>query len=569
MVKFHGCAATVKPECLNFLISPTGGLRAKKMSTEHARNNLPSPVVIARNESWSDVAILRFNKPRFRTGWNPYHKPESRVVKTGNVINFPQQPIQPPVLVYSEGSVPNDSNVIEFNQPRISPIAEPHEAKRIEVVRNLRINRKLGEGKWDMRSENARLVRDINRQVDSGASFEQAVEASVKTLEHNIRAFNFEIIRQEPVLPHLNTLGVEDGRIRMLGSNGEPVVDAVSSEERNGAVLDASVAIEDFLAGAPNNSYAVLMNPAGWNGYKDKNGTDAEPHLNAQVMVFWKDNSGGLKGLTIVVDLEQYQVRDTMVSLGVDRRLLGGKTEAEEIANIVANPALLSFPRSDITPFEHVLDKILAIRGSRPFSLKQRKGKPVIRSVEYVRENIRNFEDLLRASNEEERLIAEAPNFVIEHQNELGEENIQQRIIDLTEQTILFLTSRQIRSIKGDTTPVEIRYMQTEEYQLRKETAFSKEIEHLQNAAGCPVSASEASSILRGVSFSSRGTISIESDSMGSLSFPCPVCGFINKRPREGFVEVCQNSSCSDPTKLACHTKASKNKDNDELPKAA
>ncbi|GEM_PF-1277388 len=45
---------------------------------------------------------------------------------------------------------------------------------------------------------------------------------------------------------------------------------------------------------------------------------------------------------------------------------------------------------------------------------------------------------------------------------------------------------------------------------------------------------------------------SLEADSMGSLSFPCPSCGFINKRPREGYVESCQNPSCTDPAKVRC-----------------
>lgn len=43
-----------------------------------------------------------------------------------------------------------------------------------------------------------------------------------------------------------------------------------------------------------------------------------------------------------------------------------------------------------------------------------------------------------------------------------------------------------------------------------------------------------------------------ESDSMGSLSFPCPACGAINKRPREGYVERCQNPDCLSPEAVRC-----------------
>ncbi len=45
---------------------------------------------------------------------------------------------------------------------------------------------------------------------------------------------------------------------------------------------------------------------------------------------------------------------------------------------------------------------------------------------------------------------------------------------------------------------------------------------------------------------------SLEADSMGSLSFPCPACGTINKRPREGYVERCWNSGCPKPGAVAC-----------------
>jgi len=48
-----------------------------------------------------------------------------------------------------------------------------------------------------------------------------------------------------------------------------------------------------------------------------------------------------------------------------------------------------------------------------------------------------------------------------------------------------------------------------------------------------------------------------EADSMGKLKFNCPACGHENKRPYGGFVKVCQNRGCSDPTRLFCGPKES------------
>lgn len=45
---------------------------------------------------------------------------------------------------------------------------------------------------------------------------------------------------------------------------------------------------------------------------------------------------------------------------------------------------------------------------------------------------------------------------------------------------------------------------------------------------------------------------SLEVDSMGSLYFSCPACGVINKRPREGYVERCQNPACASPEAVRC-----------------
>ncbi len=44
----------------------------------------------------------------------------------------------------------------------------------------------------------------------------------------------------------------------------------------------------------------------------------------------------------------------------------------------------------------------------------------------------------------------------------------------------------------------------------------------------------------------------VESDSKGSLYFPCPACKTVNKRPREGYVESCQNPVCPNPKAVRC-----------------
>ncbi len=68
-------------------------------------------------------------------------------------------------------------------------------------------------------------------------------------------------------------------------------------------------------------------------------------------------------------------------------------------------------------------------------------------------------------------------------------------------------------------------------------------------AGSCPV---RFSSGIGQTAFQSFSSHSLEADSKGSLTFPCPACGFINKRPREGYVQSCQNPGCSSPEKVRC-----------------
>lgn len=72
-------------------------------------------------------------------------------------------------------------------------------------------------------------------------------------------------------------------------------------------------------------------------------------------------------------------------------------------------------------------------------------------------------------------------------------------------------------------------------------------------SASCPAAITNkrtgAFTVFAGSSASFITSSFAESDSMGSLYFPCPVCGVVNKRPREGFVENCQ--SCG-TDKVSC-----------------
>lgn len=415
------------------------------------------------------------------------------------------------------------------------PLSEP-----IELAPNLLYRLLPEDVGFDVRDEMIRLIADTNRALEEGRSLDQAVALSAETLEVNLRTHHGEIIMQRPVLPHLNKFGMKNGHLRMVGENGEPVIDAITTKERNGSVLEASMAIEDFLLNAENSSCAVLMNPSGVNGYQGKNGENLS-HLNAEVMIFNKDEKGDLKGLTIVVDLVEEQAREIMVRLGVSRDLLGGGSEMERLANIVRNPALLSFPGSDITPFEFILDKILSVRGTQAFELLQRDGKPEIRPIEEVRKDVREFKELFRLTQEEEDYVTQPKQLVLTQRERLGEAVVQQEIIAKIEETILLLTREQLKKTSSiDKTVIYQVIRGIEPRAIRKpfleSDNFDREIAFLKTRAGCPPGRSLSGTGLRGVSLGSvvavGGSINIRTSGgvLGSgksewYCVNCPVCG--------------------------------------------
>ncbi len=359
--------------------------------------------------------------------------------------------------------------------------------KPVELASGLVVNPRLREAKFDVLMEMNRFISDINIGLDGGRTLFDAVRGSTKTLEIHVRGYDREIVKSKVVLPHLNRFGEKNDEIRMLGSSGEPVVNSISERERKGAVLEGSIAVENNLLAAPNNSAVVLMSPSGWNDFVDAYGRDASPHQNSQTMIFWKDEVGALKGLTLHTDLDRRQAKEVMQSLGVSYEGPEEKGEKEEIVDIVRNPALLSLPHSLTNPFEYVLDKILAQRGQDAFRLTQQDGTVEVRPIEQVRADIKRFDSLLGGNLEEEMHIAELKNLILSNVEGVNQRDIQQEIIYRIEKTILELTrtylqnnaQRAVYESGGRSQLPDILY-------TRDPNNFDREIAFLKTRAGCP-----------------------------------------------------------------------------------
>lgn len=441
----------------------------------------------------------------------------------------------------------------------------------VEFAGNVQTSRELQKAGWDSEAEIKRFIGDINLGLINGLTLPQAVAFSTRILTDHIRFYDAEFIKQEPVLPHRSYFGFWQGEKRWLGNNGRPVMDSVDGRERMGAVKRTAKKTEEDLLEAENNSLIVSISAQGPSGYLDENGCDA-PHLNTYIMVDYKDQNGNLQGVTLVTDLTVDQAEKVMADLGAPANFMAKKgTQMQRVANILENPVTLSLPEAYKNPFGYVVDRALAVRGESDFRLRQKDGTVEVRSVAEVRRKIANLESLLNLNVTKEGWLKELEEFILADYQQMGDSSFQQEIINLAEKAVLLFTENYLM-LRGRNAPAGYainlsQYTEGEREIVRLRDGrgdFRQAIAFLQTRAGCP-------SAVKTAGGSGVGGVSGlgESDSMGSLYFPCPVCGAVNKRPREGYVNNCQ--SCG-TDKVACKSSGAKKEEpstSKELAKAA
>lgn len=462
-----------------------------------------------------------------------------------SVSRLEREYLPTPVQSAENQGLQTPDNVIFFNSSR-----------KIELSTHLQVSSELEKAGWHSRMEAKRFIDDINFDVAHGVSLPQAVSRSAEVFEYHIRSYDAEFISQSPVLLHLSRFGLWNGEMRMVGNNGRPVIDAVDNTERGGADKRAAKKIEKDLLEAENNSFIVLMSPQGESGYPDENGRDI-PHLSTQTMVFWKDGHGDLKVITLVTDLTVNQAEAVMKDLGAPANFLAKReTEMQRIANILENPATLSLAETK-NPFEYVFDRILAARGEVDIQLRQKNGEVEIKSIAEIRHKINSFQNLLDLSLTKEKYLEKFKKFILDRFQKVGDSDFQQAIIDMAEETVLLFGGDHLNKKNNPSVSHIIAFPKYTENAGRITVLRPPDddfrqgiITFLQSRRGCP-------SAVKAIAGSGVGGLSGlgESDSMGSLYFACPVCGAVNKRPYEGFVNNCQ--SCG-TDKVACKSSGAK-----------
>ncbi len=402
---------------------------------------------------------------------------------------------------------------------RISTLQRPLE---VQIIPNLGGNSQLEGTGFNLFLELKRLYKNYNQNVTEGESSEGAWALSVGELEVNVRTFIIEYIQSSTVLPHKNRIEEVNGVNRMVGNNGVPVVEGITDQERYGGVMEASVKVEDFISAKAPDRTAVINSPLGHSGFFKQDGSGIT-YQNNQTMVFWTNEKGELRGLTLVTDLNESQSKQLSLSLGVSEASLTGQTQLERVSNIVRNPALFSYSQALKNPAEYVLDKIIAIRGSSNIKLVQDDGTVEIRSVEQTRRDIQRASQLLSFNEAVEAYITELKNNLLKKINDLNHPIIQSEIARKIEETILNITIDHLQKTPNIYYKVSSQNSQTSA--LVYQDKFMMAAAFLRTRSGCAGGGSNLS--LRGISLGS-GVFSssfLSSESTGGI---CNKCGASN-----------------------------------------
>lgn len=383
---------------------------------------------------------------------------------------------------------------------RFSPPQRPDE---VQIILTPGENSHLEGTGFSLPLELRRLYKNYNQNISLGKSSEEAWALSVGEVEVNIRTFIVEYVQTKTVLPHVNRIEEVGGVNRMVGSNGVPVVEGITEQERQGGVKQASVKADQFISARIPHRVAVINSPLGHSGLFKNDGAEIT-YKDNQTMVFWIDQQGELHGLTLVTDLDEKQSKQLSVSLGVSEDLLTGQTQLEKVSNIVRNPALFSYAQALKNPAEYVLEKIISIRGSSDFRLVQEDGEVEIRSVAEIRADIKRMAQLLNFSQGIENRINRLKTSLLSKLNNLNNPLIQSEIERTIEETILNITIDYLKQNPnylryGNTSSISNSRYQEKQWSNSPDGQYLMAAAFLRSRAGC-VGGSSSVRSLRGSS---------------------------------------------------------------------
>ncbi len=417
------------------------------------------------------------------------------------------------------------------NKERKRPYSDPQEVK---IKPGLGQDSELKGTGFNSSLEINRFFSNYNLRIKEGKTASEALRSSVSELEANIRTFTLEFIQARLVIPFLVKLDPTAEYSILSQYDNQSVVSKTSPEERFGANLQASIAIDRFMKYSPAGSLAILNSPAGWTNWFDEEGKPIT-YTDNQMTIYWKEANGDLHALTVVSDLTYDQSRQYSIDMGVDGQSLEGSSDMERVANLVRKPILLSSVRRGQSPVDYAIDMLLAKRGMGDIKIQKKDGTFEYKKVAELREGVRKKESMLNFCEEAELVIGQLKEYLFSQISNLGEFKTQEQIGTIIDKAILEITRINLPHKNSSSAGSFSRFSnKAENYSTRTsytpevsewmQRSYSSEIAFLENQKGCAGGRRRTGS---GISLGT-GILSVGSGIGEGIGGNCSECGSLN-----------------------------------------
>jgi hypothetical protein len=151
---------------------------------------------------------------------------------------------------------------------------------------------------FNIENQSRQFVVDLHSGLDFDTAFSK--------IKMDLWGYYLEYIKQQGILPFTNR--IKDGRLVGDFYGDKPIVDLTDSRERDGAVLQAMMDLEQKLLKANIGDMIFRISPKGWTGM----GFD---YTETQMQIFWKEKKDIVRGLTVRTDSNLPEILDLINSL--------------------------------------------------------------------------------------------------------------------------------------------------------------------------------------------------------------------------------------------------------------
>jgi len=144
---------------------------------------------------------------------------------------------------------------------------------------------------FNIENQSRQFVVDLHSGLDFDTAFSK--------IKMDLWGYYLEYIKQQGILPFTNR--IKDGRLVGDFYGDKPIVDLTDSRERDGAVLQAMMDLEQKLLKANIGDMIFRISPKGWTGM-------GYEYTETQMQIFWKEKEDIVRGITLRTDLNLQEI---------------------------------------------------------------------------------------------------------------------------------------------------------------------------------------------------------------------------------------------------------------------